>query len=35
MQETARTDFLRFLAFLSSKLEYTLSDSEAQYRKNF
>jgi hypothetical protein len=35
MQEAARANLLRLLAFLSSKLEYTLSDSEAQYRKNF
>lgn len=35
MQEAARNQFLRLLAFLTLKLEYTLSDSEAQYRKDF
>jgi hypothetical protein len=35
MQEAARADLLRLLAFLSVKLEYTLSDSETQYRKDF
>lgn len=34
MQEAARDLLLRLLAFLSLKLEYTLRNSETQYRKD-